>query len=282
MHILLMHGDVQSYDYETQLELWRKFGTFSRSILTMFCLAFGEWYEITMFLVDNVTVWFWVLSLSHQVILGFVFLGVLQSVFVSETFYAAEIDNEIMARRIVDAGKVHARNIDGFFRKADREYDGFIDRNEFAQAIQKGEMKAWLESLEIEVGDTREEMRRFWQMIVSDTTIPVLRQVKETMRKERGDLRTPAEAKGDCLTVERFTERVARISRSARTADVIQLQHSVAVVQACVWEAKQEAKQSIAGIHEHIKQLQSSIVKTQAGNLDQNELFSQLEKLMKV
>merc|ERR1712087_911740 len=153
--------------------------------------------------------------------------------------HAAETDNDIMVRRTLRESSLHAAKMDKFFRKADREQDGYIDRREFRSALTRGEMKAWLESMDIDVGDTKQEQQQFWAMICSDkpTLASVARHEKEARRgstalsASSSFLKTPAEAKEEKLTVEMFTERVAKIRGRARTMDLIALQHSVGQIQ---------------------------------------------------
>merc|ERR1712039_329536 len=71
-------------------------------------------------------------------------------------------------------------------------------------------------------------------MICSEKRLPHLHGHHDEFKgldKGASFLKTPAEAKEDTLTVEKFTQRVAKIRGRARTMDLIELQHCVGQIQ---------------------------------------------------
>merc|ERR1712232_1325358 len=81
-------------------ETWNYFGTTVRGLLTMMSMAFGEWFEITRFVVDNHSEWWLLLFVPHQFLVGFAAFTVIQGVFINETFRQSETNDAIMVRRV--------------------------------------------------------------------------------------------------------------------------------------------------------------------------------------
>merc|ERR1711920_838316 len=71
MNRLMLQYRDENFDAETLDEIWDKFGTFSRSLLTCFAMAFGEWHETSLLLVKHVSMWLWIPVLIHQFVVGF-------------------------------------------------------------------------------------------------------------------------------------------------------------------------------------------------------------------
>lgn len=177
-------------DMDTREKLWQYFGTFTRSMLTMFALAFGEWFAITLLLVDKITSWAWVPFLVHQFVIGFAVFAVVQGVFINETFHAAETDNEIMVRRQERETQQHIDKMRYLFSKADRDEGGTLSVHEFRAVMKHDDVKAWMESMGLEL----EDLDKVWRLI--------------------------ADGNGE-LTCDQLTDGVAKVKGEAKSIDVL-------------------------------------------------------------
>jgi len=136
-------------DKAVREQLWHQFGTPSRSLLTMFPLVFGEWYETSLLLKTHVNGLVWIPTLLHQFVFGFAVFAIVQGVFINETFHAVESDDEIMIRRMKRDQASHRKIIQGLFEKADFNNDGKLAREEFVDACTKDEsISAWLAAMD--------------------------------------------------------------------------------------------------------------------------------------
>merc|ERR1719336_3259276 len=71
---------------DKRLEVFMFYGTFARTMLTMFEITLGNWMPPCRALVENVSEWWMLFSLTHKLVIGFSVLSVITSVFIQETF----------------------------------------------------------------------------------------------------------------------------------------------------------------------------------------------------
>merc|ERR1719282_1832876 len=92
-------------------EIYRYFGSFTTSLFSMFELTLANWPPISRMLYENVSQWFILITILHKLTIGFAVVGVINAVFIQETFNAAQEDDEIMLRRAQNASRTHARKM---------------------------------------------------------------------------------------------------------------------------------------------------------------------------
>merc|ERR1712113_149198 len=105
----------------------------------MFSFVFGDWYESTEVLVQNVDEWWMIPCIIHQFIIGFAVFTVLQGVFINETFQAADRDNEIMVRRAKHRALQHEKKMRLLFKNADQDNSGYLNFEEFEAVMHEEE-----------------------------------------------------------------------------------------------------------------------------------------------
>jgi len=134
-------------------QMFEFFGTFTRCALTMFELTLANWPPATRLLAEEVSEWFMVFCLVHKLTIGFAVIGVINGVFMQETFNVASTDDDIMVRRKRQAASTHTRKMVSLFSHLDVSEDGELDFEEF-QAITKSPwVQAWLSSMELDTDD---------------------------------------------------------------------------------------------------------------------------------
>lgn len=143
----------ESQPEEKRLEMYEYFGTFTRVMLTMFEVTLANWPTACRLLAENVSEWFMLLAVLHKLIIGFAVLGIINGIFMQETFKAAAADDRIMIRQRHNALRTHTDKMNRFFHKADHSEDGFLDRAEFMNALSEPVVRLWLASMEIDPTD---------------------------------------------------------------------------------------------------------------------------------
>lgn len=136
---------------EDRMEVYRYFGTFSRSMLSMFELTLGNWVPISRILSEKVSEWYTIFTLAFQVVLGFAVIKVITGVFLTETMKVASMDDSIMLKSKERAVRLHKEKMGRLFEHADLDSNGCIDCVEFHQLLQDKEVRQWLSSMELDI-----------------------------------------------------------------------------------------------------------------------------------
>eukprot|EP00435_Cladocopium_sp_Y103_P040890 s1234_g11.t1 len=126
-----------------RFEVYRYFGTFSRSMLSMFELTLGNWVPISRILSEKVSEWYTIFTLAFQVILGFAVIKVITGVFLTETMKVASMDDSIMLKSKERAVRLHKEKMSRLFAHADLDANGGIDCVEFHTLLADREVRQW-------------------------------------------------------------------------------------------------------------------------------------------
>jgi Ca2+-binding EF-hand superfamily protein len=140
-----------SEDEERRLLIYQYFGTFTRSLQTMIEMLLGNWYTITRVLTENVSEWYMIFGITHQLVLGFAVIEVITGVFLHQTFTVANMDDSIMMNEMKHAMKEQTKKITRFFEAADTDGSGSLDEEEFNEVIAKDSVKDWLNAMGLPV-----------------------------------------------------------------------------------------------------------------------------------
>jgi hypothetical protein len=138
---------------EKRQELYKYFGTFSRSLFSMFELTFGNWVVIARLLLEDVSQFFMIFNLLHKLSMGFAVIGVINATFIQETFKVAASDDHVMLLQRERAIRTHTHKMKEFFRKADKSGDGRLSRQEFADIMEKDQVRNWLAAQDLVASD---------------------------------------------------------------------------------------------------------------------------------
>jgi len=138
---------------ESRLEVYTYYGTFSRSMVTMFELTLANWITPARVLSENVSEWYTIFSLTHQLVIGFAVVKVIMGVFMHETFKVAATDDAIMVSEKERAIKLHTAKMKLLFEAADEDGNGLLDREEFNKLLEDPAIRTWLSAMELDVSD---------------------------------------------------------------------------------------------------------------------------------
>jgi len=145
--------EVEGNDPVDKRNVFKYFGTFSRSVLTLFELTLGNWVPVARTLVEGVSEWFMIFSLVHKLTMGLAVLGVVNGIFIKETFNVAATDDLIMLIQKQKAQNTHAKKMKGFFAAADKTGDGSVDPEEFSTILSKNAVRTWFAAQELDASD---------------------------------------------------------------------------------------------------------------------------------
>ncbi|CAK9095581.1 Sodium channel protein type 11 subunit alpha (NaN) (Sensory neuron sodium channel 2) (Sodium channel protein type XI subunit alpha) (Voltage-gated sodium channel subunit alpha Nav1.9) [Durusdinium trenchii] len=129
------------------------FGTFTRSIYSMFEITLANWPPVSRLLAENVSEWFMLFGVLHKLAIGFAVVSVVNGVFMQETFSVASSDDRVMIQKRNRMLHTHKMKMQRFFDLADKSKNGSIDLEEFQTMTAHKEVSAWLSSMELDVSD---------------------------------------------------------------------------------------------------------------------------------
>eukprot|EP00930_Biecheleria_cincta_P019177 TRINITY_DN14709_c0_g1_i2.p1 TRINITY_DN14709_c0_g1~~TRINITY_DN14709_c0_g1_i2.p1 ORF type:complete len:650 (-),score=103.38 TRINITY_DN14709_c0_g1_i2:147-1817(-) len=148
-------------DATARLAVFKYYGTWSRTFLTMFEVLFANWAPACRALVENVSECLLARSNSvvffvvYRCIIGFAVLNVVGSVFIQQTMRIASSDEDHMyLQRQKHMNKYHVL-LKKFFSQLDASGDGTVDIKEFDELLMSGnpKLKFWLSQLELDYHD---------------------------------------------------------------------------------------------------------------------------------
>lgn len=143
----------ETADLDIREEVFRYYGTFSRTFLTMFEILFANWGPPCRVLVDQYSEWFTLFFLTYRCVLGFAVLNVVNAVFVQQTMKTASSDEELAFKQKEKDTASYIRKVKKLFQTVDASGDGAINLQEFSKLVQSPKLKFWLSQLELEYHD---------------------------------------------------------------------------------------------------------------------------------
>lgn len=171
---------------EDEKTLFEYFGTFPRSMLTMFQFTLGTWVPVARILQEVVSPYFNIFSLLHKVTVGFACIGVINGVFMQETLKVAQSDDVIMMRDVARREKIHASKMKDFFRYADHSKDYVITHEEWQRVMESTHAQHWFEAQGLNMEDANAVFRLLdkdgSQSITMDELIKGVNQLKGPAR----------------------------------------------------------------------------------------------------
>lgn len=138
---------------EARFQVYRYYGTFSKTLLTMFEVLFANWAPACRVLIDNVSEWYSVAFIVYRCFVGFAVLNVVNAVFVQSTMKVALADEEIISNEKARSQETYRRRVNHIFRQADVSGDGIIDLPEFIRLLEHPQLQVWLHLLELDTTD---------------------------------------------------------------------------------------------------------------------------------
>ncbi|CAJ1342845.1 unnamed protein product [Effrenium voratum] len=126
---------------------------FTRSMLSMFEITLGNWPPVCRLLSEKVSEWFMLLCILHKLVIGFAVVGVINGVFIQETFKVASSDNQIMMRQKERSSNLHEMKMRQLFLEADNDGDGLVSADEWRELVSHPAVQLWLGSMDLDAAD---------------------------------------------------------------------------------------------------------------------------------
>eukprot|EP00927_Polykrikos_kofoidii_P031186 TRINITY_DN26854_c0_g1_i1.p1 TRINITY_DN26854_c0_g1~~TRINITY_DN26854_c0_g1_i1.p1 ORF type:complete len:577 (+),score=94.03 TRINITY_DN26854_c0_g1_i1:48-1733(+) len=198
-----------SQPVNTRTLVFGYYGTFSRSMLTMFEITFANWAPPCRVLVDNISEAFTTFFLVYRCLVGFCVLNVVQAVFLQQTMKVAQEDTDVMIMQKKRAHSCWSNKLAMVFSHLDCSGDGFITRQEFADMLMEQETRLMMQSLDIEIFD----MELLFRVLAGEDSV---------------------------ITIDEFIDGAARIKGSAKAIETIQILEELRAIQESVGVIEKE------------------------------------------
>eukprot|EP00931_Biecheleriopsis_adriatica_P087645 TRINITY_DN62078_c0_g1_i1.p1 TRINITY_DN62078_c0_g1~~TRINITY_DN62078_c0_g1_i1.p1 ORF type:complete len:638 (+),score=120.93 TRINITY_DN62078_c0_g1_i1:84-1997(+) len=194
----------ESVDEETRKSIFRYYGTFSKTMMTMFEILFANWIPAARILIENVSEWFSLVFILYRCLIGFATLNVVSAVFVQSTMKVAQHDDELLIAQKMTANEVDQKNLKVLFKQIDTSGDGELSYEELMGVMQDPSMKLHMSALDIDSHDL-ESLFRLLQTDDDDSIST------DEFLKGIGRLKGPAKAidmASTLVSVNRLIDRV--------------------------------------------------------------------------
>lgn len=138
---------------ETRQSIFRYYGTFSFTMLTMFEVLFANWTIPCRLLVDHVNEWYMMYFIIYRCLVGFCVLNVVSAVFVQQTMRVAAEDQDLFVQQKMRATEKYTKKLKHVFNLLDTTGDGVIEEEEFMELLNTPTMAYFMAQLELESTD---------------------------------------------------------------------------------------------------------------------------------
>merc|ERR1711881_655864 len=111
-------------------DVFERFGTTTRSLLTMFQVVFANWTQPCWMHVLNVSEWYGVFFVLYRCVLGFSLIKVISSMFIAETHRICAQDKEMAALKKHSEEDAHKTQLREIFQEVDESGNGRVSWQE--------------------------------------------------------------------------------------------------------------------------------------------------------
>eukprot|EP00747_Dinoflagellata_sp_TGD_P154014 gnl/TRDRNA2_/TRDRNA2_177455_c0_seq11.p1 gnl/TRDRNA2_/TRDRNA2_177455_c0~~gnl/TRDRNA2_/TRDRNA2_177455_c0_seq11.p1 ORF type:complete len:708 (-),score=109.20 gnl/TRDRNA2_/TRDRNA2_177455_c0_seq11:158-2281(-) len=143
----------ESQDVEVRRQVFSYFGTFSRSMLTMFEITLVNWSVSCRLLINNVSEWFLLFYIIYCCMFCFALVRVITAVFVAETSRVALADDEMAMMKKQRMKEEVGEKLRDIFHELDDSGDGLVSWDEFQTLLSDSVMKTLLSTLDLDAND---------------------------------------------------------------------------------------------------------------------------------
>ena len=116
----------------------------------MFELTLANWTIVGRSLTENVSEYFAIFNVAYKLVVGFAAVGIINAVFIQETFKVAASDDTVMMRQKERDRRLHTKKMQTLFEAADESGDGVIDMEEFRRIFELPEIRTAVVSASFE------------------------------------------------------------------------------------------------------------------------------------
>eukprot|EP00930_Biecheleria_cincta_P001988 TRINITY_DN103066_c0_g1_i1.p1 TRINITY_DN103066_c0_g1~~TRINITY_DN103066_c0_g1_i1.p1 ORF type:complete len:615 (+),score=126.19 TRINITY_DN103066_c0_g1_i1:63-1907(+) len=142
-----------SISSEQRRQVFRYFGTFTKTTFTMFEIMFANWSPPARALLDNISDAYIGVIIVYRCVVGFAVLNIVNAVFVQQTMKVAQADHDFQVLQKQRQAEAYCTKLRAFFRTLDTSGDGLVSWQEFKVLLTDPKLKAWMSTLELEPYD---------------------------------------------------------------------------------------------------------------------------------
>ncbi|CAK9003563.1 unnamed protein product [Durusdinium trenchii] len=140
----------ESQNFEDRRWIWERYGTASRATWTLYEITFaGNWPQNVRPVLEKVSQGFIVFYLLYITIIVFAVIRVISALFLRDTLEEANNDAHHMVLEKLRKKNEYVDKLAGIFRTI--ETDGMITEEKFTEILQNPKVKAYFQTLEIDV-----------------------------------------------------------------------------------------------------------------------------------
>lgn len=210
-HLLKTFTEDEDQDLDIRRWVWEHYGTSFWAAYTMFEITFsGGWPGKVRPVLMHVSSWYIILFLPFVAFVNFAALKVITGIILKETFNATYADASIIAAEKLKSHKKQMAELARIFKTLDTTGDGKISEEEFLEALDKPEVRYFLEDL----GMLPHEMRGLFHLV------------------DDGD---------GHISWEEFMNSVSRLKGAPREADIIVIERELAQIKSCVMRLEERS-----------------------------------------
>jgi len=140
----------EDVDVVKRTQVFEAWGSFTRSVETMFEVTLANWGPHCRLLMNSVNEWWALFFLMYKFTIGFSVVQVIIAVFIQQTFKVASRDEEVMIKEKFAAAQADMRNLEKLFSALDSSGDGLITRGEFDEVLTDSRVKTWFAAMEVD------------------------------------------------------------------------------------------------------------------------------------
>eukprot|EP00930_Biecheleria_cincta_P099224 TRINITY_DN90862_c0_g1_i1.p1 TRINITY_DN90862_c0_g1~~TRINITY_DN90862_c0_g1_i1.p1 ORF type:complete len:799 (-),score=152.93 TRINITY_DN90862_c0_g1_i1:259-2655(-) len=145
----------ETIDVSIRQEVFRYYGTFTLTIMTMFEILYANWIPACRLLIDNLGEHWALFFVLYRCLVGWAVLSVVNAVFVQSTMKVAQDDQEILIAQKARAQKATQKSLMRLFWEMDASHDGELSYSELKAVLEDPKLKLWMDSLEIDTKDLK-------------------------------------------------------------------------------------------------------------------------------
>jgi len=143
----------ETVEVEIRQLVFRYYGTFSATTLSMFETLFANWAVPCRILVDHVSEWWSAYFIFYRCLVGFAILNVVNACFVQRTMAVGQQDTELMIDAKEKEKDRYSHKLNELFFELDSSGDGLLEWEEFYQLVTDERLRAYMSALEIDWND---------------------------------------------------------------------------------------------------------------------------------
>jgi hypothetical protein len=142
-----------SNDVEARKRVFKYFGSFSKTMMTMFEITMANWVTTCRLLMDDVNEWFGLFYVLYRCCFCFGVLKVITAVFIGQVHMAMARDDDLVTMVKEKERTLFRKKLEEMFDGLDTNLDGYMTWSEFEVITQNQRWRSWADKLGIPMSD---------------------------------------------------------------------------------------------------------------------------------